>query len=450
MNNCPKCGNPLQPGTVSCPICGTNINQAMRGMVTPNVASNQQMMSGVAMSPGMAQPMNQPVQQPMNQMAQPGGVPIINNQMNPQMPSQALNIAGNPNMMHQQPTVQPMPQAISNVNNLHQQPLTNSVSQAVQPIQAQATKPAAPQGSPLPQSEPTKVPAAPTEAPTSNAEEVPKAQEPTPATPKEKKPIDKKILIIGGAVTAVLIIIIVLIVVLGKVNKKLDDGSNSSTVTPNTVLTSQVTNGGYNYSLPSGWQSGEIDGQYFIYTDDQSVIILVETLNANIDLLTENSLKKNMEDKGLTDAKVTSKTFANNRKGFCVSGKNNDIDVEFYYIDNDTDILYAGVVYVTSEAKTTYSETVQNIVYNVKYIESVNAINSVSMYYESIASGRDVEFDNENLPDNSSDNSQDNTTNNDNNTPSENGASDDSTYSDNSSNYDTSDNFTNDNQLNNN
>ena len=25
MNNCPKCGNPLQEGTTSCPICGTNI-----------------------------------------------------------------------------------------------------------------------------------------------------------------------------------------------------------------------------------------------------------------------------------------------------------------------------------------------------------------------------------------------------------------------------------------
>ena len=26
MNNCPKCGNPLQAGVTSCPICGTNIS----------------------------------------------------------------------------------------------------------------------------------------------------------------------------------------------------------------------------------------------------------------------------------------------------------------------------------------------------------------------------------------------------------------------------------------
>ena len=38
MNNCPKCGNPLQEGASSCPICGTNIlekNEAQAGSAVP-------------------------------------------------------------------------------------------------------------------------------------------------------------------------------------------------------------------------------------------------------------------------------------------------------------------------------------------------------------------------------------------------------------------------------
>ena len=35
MNNCPKCGNPLQVGTNSCPICGTNILAAAPAPAQP-------------------------------------------------------------------------------------------------------------------------------------------------------------------------------------------------------------------------------------------------------------------------------------------------------------------------------------------------------------------------------------------------------------------------------
>ena len=38
MNNCPKCGNPLQVGTESCPICGTNTSASAAPAPAPVAA----------------------------------------------------------------------------------------------------------------------------------------------------------------------------------------------------------------------------------------------------------------------------------------------------------------------------------------------------------------------------------------------------------------------------
>lgn len=414
MNNCPKCGNPLQPGTVSCPICGTNINQAVGGVVTPNITPTQPVMPGVPVSPAINQPIFQPMSQPqMNQISQPNVAQGINTPMTPQTPQQP-SIVTQP-VQAPAATSQAVPTPATTLNNLNQPATPTPVASETKPTQqpvlqpqttsqpAQASKPAEP-AKPEP---PKKV-------------DKPKKEK----TPKEKKPIDKKILIIGGAVTAVLIIIVVIVLVLNKGNNKdLSNNDNGTNNQVNAIRTSQVTNGGYSYELPNGWQSREINSQYYIYDNDENVLIGLESINSNIDLLSANSIKNDLADQDMKDLQVSDKTYSDNRKGFYVTAKLNDYNVEYNFIENDSNIIYIGVVYSSESAKNSLSQTVQNIIYNLKYVETINAIDSISMYHDAITSGRNIEFSYENK------NSSSNSTNNSSN------SSTNSSSSSNSSNY---------------
>lgn len=404
MNNCPKCGNPLQPGTVSCPICGTNINQAIGGVVTPNITPTQPVMPGVPVSPTINQPISQPMSQPqMSQISQPNVAQGINTPMTPQTPQQP-SIVTQP-VQAPASTSQAFPTPATTLNNLNQPATPTPVASETKPTQqpvlqpqttsqpAQASKPAEP-AKPEP---PKKV-------------DKPKKEK----TPKEKKPIDKKILIIGGAVTAVLIIIVVIVLVLNKGNNKdLSNNDNGTNNQVNAIRTSQVTNGGYSYELPNGWQSREINSQYYIYDNDENVLIGLESINSNIDLLSANSIKNDLADQDMKDLQVSDKTYSDNRKGFYVTAKLNDYNVEYNFIENDGNIIYIGVVYSSESAKNSLSQTVQNIIYNLKYVETINAIDSISMYHDAITSGRNIEFsyENKNSSSNSSNNSSNSSTN---------------------------------------
>lgn len=413
MNNCPKCGNPLQPGTVSCPICGTNINQAVGGVVTPNITPTQPVMPGVPVSPAINQPISQPMSQPqMNQMPQANVAQGINTPMTPQTPQQP-SIVTQP-VQAPAATPQAVPTPATTLNNLNQPAAPSPVANETKPAQQPAL-----QSQPAPASKP--------------AESVkPEPPKKVDKPKKEKKPIDKKILIIGGAVTAVLIIIVVIVLVLNKgSNKDLSNNDSGTNNQVNAVRTSQITNGGYSYELPNGWQSREINSQYYIYDNDETVLIGLESINSNIDLLSANSIKNDLADQDMKDLQVSDKTYSDNRKGFYVTAKLNDYNVEYNFIENDGNIIYIGVVYSSESAKNSLSQTVQNIIYNLKYVETINAIDSISMYHDAITSGRNIEFSYENK--NSSSNSTNNSSNSSTNSSSSSNSSNYSNSYDNSS-----------------
>lgn len=79
MNNCPKCGNPLQPGTSSCPICGTEIEGVSSATTQMTVASVAKPTTTVAPTIQVATPQatqQQPAPQPIAVVQGQQGVPV--------------------------------------------------------------------------------------------------------------------------------------------------------------------------------------------------------------------------------------------------------------------------------------------------------------------------------------------------------------------------------------
>ena len=108
MNNCPKCGNALQPGQDFCTNCGNqvnnanqqpmNMNQPMNNDMNNQMNMNQPMNNDMNNQMNMGQPMNNEMNQPMN-MGQP-----MNNGMNQQMNmNQPMNNGMNQQMNMNQP-----------------------------------------------------------------------------------------------------------------------------------------------------------------------------------------------------------------------------------------------------------------------------------------------------------------------------------------------------------
>ena len=82
-NNCTKCGNPLQPGTTICPICGTNNINANVAPVAP--APNPGPIPGSEVAPGQAPapvppiaptPEGAPISNPVPPVPAPEGAPV--------------------------------------------------------------------------------------------------------------------------------------------------------------------------------------------------------------------------------------------------------------------------------------------------------------------------------------------------------------------------------------
>lgn len=93
MNNCQKCGNPLQPGTTSCPICGTAVSSNTNLQTQKTVAS----VSAPVVSP------NNTVQTIEVQEPSPAPEPVVNAQ-----PVNEVNGITTPQVVSTEPVVTPV------------------------------------------------------------------------------------------------------------------------------------------------------------------------------------------------------------------------------------------------------------------------------------------------------------------------------------------------------
>ncbi len=342
MNNCPKCGNPLQPGVSTCPICGTMINQAPAAQPAPG-------------APAPVAPVPP---------APPAGVPV-------------------------QPAVTPMAQPAA-------------PAPGAMPMQGGVPTPTAP-GTPVP---PPPAPAAPVPPPPAPGAPAPGAPAPgTPAAlaaqaqatasvpaPPEKKKSNKKLFIIGGIVAAVVVVASIVIILINNNSSSAAPTQPTSTQpAPVVARTTTVSVGNYDFQRPEGWSNSESSGYVYITKDDESVVIVLNKTSTSLEHATVDSMKAAAAGQRLKDPEVQEMTVGD-KKAFFLSATYNELPVEYYYIDYNTATVIVSVVYTKEEYKDTSSGEVANIVNTIVYNESTKAADTYNNYIYNTLVGQSIMF----------------------------------------------------------
>ncbi len=376
MNNCPKCGNPLQIGTTSCPICGTSTVE------TPATA--------------------------------PTAAPEVSNISAPATPAQAAPTAVTVEAIPaEQKVVQsaPVEQAITTASTT-----TTTVVSAPAPTTEPAVAPAPAPTAPTPsapaepaKSEPTSV------QPAEQTSTVPTSIEPTSIAPtvtvdKEGSPVPSIPSSLndgnttGAAIPTVdtikigkkknnkttLLIIVILAVAAGIGAVMLLNGGNKAPninlQNPGTeetaLVTTSVSTNGYKLKLEDGWLINEDGSNVIITNSTETVAIKLDRSATNLKNLTTDNLegyyKSNINFK---DVKVSSTTISA-KEAYLVDASFNETPVQVYYIDCGTSLtLGATIVYQTSESKTKYESHITEMIGTLSYSDdSIKALNSMQMY----------------------------------------------------------------------
>ena len=377
MNNCVKCGNPLQPGVTSCPICGTVAqpnNETLtdpvgEGAITPPPAANieeQTQPTASVETPTEPAPAAEPAPAPAPAApapapAEPAPAPAPTIDQNgfassqPAAPAPAPAPAPTPAQavdfsQQTQPAAPTPAQAVDfgaqNQNNTFQS--TPSVGD-INPMNPGA--PMNPQPAPAPAPAPT----------------------PAPTTKKDPKTLIPFVLV---AVVAVL--------VGGVGGFFLNSGAGEEqTMMPQVEAESLVArSNGFSFDIEKDWIYNQYGDKVIINNKDESLTMRIGKSSGdfnNISLTNiENSL---MAKEGYSDISA-SKTKLDEVDIIYVECKNEDLLIQYYYLQNDeTSVITAVVIYETEAAKASGEEYVKNIVKSLKYTdEAVKAIGAINMY----------------------------------------------------------------------
>ncbi len=347
MNNCPKCGNPLQPGVSTCPICGTMINQANAAAPAPGAPAPAQAPVAPAPAPAAqpAPPAGVPVQPPVAPMAQPGA------------------------------PVPPAPGAMPMQGSV---PTPVAPAPAVPPIQGAPAVPPAP-AAPVPG------PAAGTPAALAA-----QATATAPVAPPKKKP-DKKLYIIGGIIAAVIIVGVIIFMIVMNSTTKVAPTKTNPTPQPRVAANTTVSVGNYDFQRPNGWSNAESAGYVYITKDDESVVIVLNKTSTNLSNATVDTMKAAAAGQRLKDTEVTEMTIGD-KKAFYLAATYNDLPVEYYYIDYNTVTVIVSVVYTKAEYKDASSNEVRNIVNTIVYNEATKAAETYNNYIYNTLIGQSIMF----------------------------------------------------------
>ncbi len=433
MNNCPKCGNPLQAGVNSCPICGTNISVASGNQTAQSQPTNIQVAS--VSTPVSAKP----EQNTSTRVAEPS------------QPSQVESTITNEQVVsaqaEQQPEVKvtPVEETSAPVNQETQVPQVAQapVETVVQTVQNTPTI------VPTPVQETTPQPAP--QAPVNVAQIAPTIETPVPSSPipsipsslsnptnisvqspvmtPEVKPAPKKksnksVILVG----VVLLLVIVASGVYFTLNngKKLQNPNNQN---PNqdsdlAAITS-VSSNGYKFNLQEEWMLTE-DGSNVILTNtDNTVVIKLDHTSSNISNINEEMIKNFVNGSSLYESPEVSSLQISAKDAYLVSARVNDLPVQIYFIGGGSNlILGATIIYQSDDTKTKYEANVTEMIGTISYAdESIKAISTMDKYsdifniYKGIINSPNKEQD---LPQVDYDNNENNNNNEiTDNTPSE-------------------------------
>ena len=379
MNNCPKCGNPLQVGTTSCPICGTNISSSVQPEQKTDGVKTTVTVASVATPPA------QPAEQPAAPVAQAAPAPAVATQpaAQPAAPAPAVE---------QTPVQQPVTQVpVQEVKVEQPAPAPAPVAPAPT-VEAAAPAPVQPEvkeetpidpNSIAPTIKPVEIGTPVPSIPASLNPDAPVATVSVDAsvkTEKPKKKSNKTALVLLG-VLAVVVIAAVLMMNLGG-GTKLNSNVNTNAGKNSSLEITAVSTNGYKFNLEDGWIITE-DGTNVIVTNkDETVAIKLDYTKNSLDTISKSTIESFFASRSdFTNTEVTETTISA-KKAYLVNTQINQAMVQLYYINGGTNLtLGATIVYQSAETKTKYEANVTELIGSLSYAdESLKAISSMEMY----------------------------------------------------------------------
>ena len=374
MNNCEKCGNPLQPGLTTCPICGTTAksldaaitaqpmnNEPIEALDEPPIASAP-LTTAAPAAPMQAQPMDinpapaSPITpaQPMDIGAPATPVPIPEGTPSFEAPTQ---VASQPAMF----TDAGFTGMGINAATPSNQPVTLDV-----PSSAATPAPATPQQT---NPQPEKV-----------------------AEPKKGKKTNNTLLLIIVAIASLGLGVGAGFIISSSMTKP------APAPTEEVAETNETSENGYTFNIEDGWTPTTIGGKLIITNKDDDVTLRFSNNSGQFTNINASNIEVSLATKeGYTDV-TAEKTTLGDKDVVIANAKNGDIYIQYYYTAHDvSNIIYVTVIYETKEAKDANEEKVKAIIESTKYTEEIqNAIEAISphsqiyedstyLYFESFA-----------------------------------------------------------------
>lgn len=397
MNNCPKCGNPLQPGVTSCPICGNEISS------TPNVP-NQVTVASVG-SPVEKQPVVTESSLVQETNVVTPTVVQTDNEIQASIP--VTNTPPTPVVVT---TEQPTPQPAEPVSApIPVQPTTTPVVE--QPVQSAETPVVTPAEQPVPTQ--PQVPVQPAEVPQPqpvqqvSVSQTPVAQEqvaqqapqPTPAQPQQpsatptttKKPKEKKKITINKNVTIIAVSIIVIAIFAGIFifRNKGSQPINPNNQKQNALTDNTVTSNGYKFTIAEGWIVTEGNGNVVLSSTDGSDTAQMKLSHsiANIEDISEELINNYVKTNELIKESEIEHTEISQKETYILKSKIHDLPTETFFIGGGSRLLIGvTVVYSSDSAKEKFASAVHEMVETLSYADdSLKAINVIDMYRDAFA-----------------------------------------------------------------
>lgn len=416
MNNCQKCGNPVQIGIDSCPICGTNISVNSVSSLQPN--QNTVSVQSEIQPDGQEQSIqqieqNEVQEQPVQQIEQTEvqeqpvslpSIPVVQTSTNEQATSQVI---ANAPIQEIQAAPTPVP-AVSTTNVVQQEPVNNNdvqiskvvetqsiVNETNQPINNQniiPTPTTQPQQNMPAQTvtndvnniapivnkvvSPTPVPSVPGNIAPIPINTVVSAPNTEQVNVKPKKN-NKTILVLG-------VIILVALVCVGAYTMFL---APKTTLTPNktngeTASLTTLSSNGYKLKLKDGWINIEDGTNVIITNESETVAIKLDRLNNNFNELNKDKIISYFSTQtGFSNIEAT-ETQISAKKSFLVSCMVNQMPVQYYYINGGTNlIIVTTIAYQSNDSKTKYEADVTEMISTLSYSDdSIKALNTMQMY----------------------------------------------------------------------
>lgn len=400
MNNCSKCGNPLQPGQTVCPICGTNIAIAP---ITQPVIDNSQKVEPVSVQQEVIEPVS------LNKIEE----------VTPVVPVVPQVVAQQPVQTNQQ-VIQPV-QPVQPVQSVQQ--VVQPVQQVVQPVQQVAPvvpvtpvvepiveqTPVASQGQVVEQVvEPVLQQNLSQNAETVNsasnvvdAMSIPNLEQIEANLEKQQvvQPTKKGFKLTKPMLVA--IVVAVLIIFGAGITIKLNS-NKAVTTKPNAIQSPEETKikintNGFKFEINNTWYVIESGSNTIVSNDSDTLTSKLFILKNSYDTLSASEIEHYFESSEYyKDINVESVTLSSEKKAVKVNltyNKDNEtLLVEYYYIDCGSSMT-CGIttIYDNEQIKTDNEDKVKEIAGTLSYSDdSIKALNRTSKYSYMISAGEKI------------------------------------------------------------